>query len=162
VAYSTLLQERRRALHGRIVAAMEQLHADRLAEHVEQLAHHALRGEVWDKAVLYLRQAGAKSAARAANREAGMLFEQARVAAQRLPQSRSSIERAIDLRRDLRPPLLQLGQLDRVLQLSQDAESMAEKLGDDQRLARVYTYLINYYYLKGDPELAIEYGERCL
>src|SRR5262249_43695145 len=110
----------------------------------------------------YLRQAGAKSAARAANREAVMLFEQALVAAQRLPQSRSSIERAIDLRLDLRPPLLQLGQLDRVLQLSQDAESMAEKLGDDQRLARVYTYLINYYYLKGDPELAIEYGERCL
>jgi tetratricopeptide (TPR) repeat protein len=39
---------------------------------------------------------------------------------------------------------------------------MAEKLGDEQRLARVYTYLINYYYMKGEPELAIEYGERCL
>ena len=39
---------------------------------------------------------------------------------------------------------------------------MAEKLGDEQRLARVYTYLINYHYMKGEPELAIEYGERCL
>jgi tetratricopeptide (TPR) repeat protein len=39
---------------------------------------------------------------------------------------------------------------------------MAEKLGDEQRLARVYTYLINYHYLKGEPDLAIEYGERCL
>src|SRR5262245_11616768 len=39
---------------------------------------------------------------------------------------------------------------------------MADKLGDEPRLARVYTYLINYYYLKGEPELAIEYGERCL
>ena len=47
-------------------------------------------------------------------------------------------------------------------QLSRDAEAMAEKLGDDQRLARVYTYLINYHYLKGEPELAVEYGERCL
>jgi class 3 adenylate cyclase/tetratricopeptide (TPR) repeat protein len=162
VAYSTLLQERRRALHARIVAALEQLHGDRLAEQVERLAHHALRGEVWDKAVGYLRQAGAKAAARAANREAVMLFEQALGAAQHLPASRQTTERAIDLRLDLRPPLLQLGQLERVLTLSQEAEAMAEKLGDEQRLARVYTYLINYYYLKGEPELAIEYGERCL
>ena len=162
VAYSTLLQERRRALHARIVAAIEHLHAERLAEHVERLAHHALRGEVWDKAVGYLRQAGAKAAARAANREAVMLFEQALVAVQHLPEGRASTERAIDLRLDLRPPLLQLGHLERVLQLSQEAEAMAEKLGDDQRMARVYTYLINYHYLKGEPELAVEYGERCL
>jgi len=162
VAYSTLLQERRRALHARIVAAIEHLHADRLAEQVERLAHHALRGEVWDKAVAYLRQAGAKAAARAANREAVMLFEQSLVAVQHLPQGRKTTEQAIDLRLDLRPPLLQLGQLERVLALSQEAEAMAEKLGDEQRLARVYTYLINYYYLKGEPELAIEYGERCL
>src|SRR5262249_36611273 len=162
VAYSTLLQERRRALHARIVAAIEHLHADRVAEHGEQLAHHALRGEVWEKAVSYLGQAGAKGAARAANREAVMLLEQALSAAQRLPQGRATAEQVIDLRLDLRPPLLQLGQLERVLTLSQEAEAMADKLGDEQRLARVYTYLINYYYLKGEPELAIEYGERCL
>ncbi len=33
---------------------------DRLAEQVDRLAHHALRGEVWDKAVAYCRQAGAQ------------------------------------------------------------------------------------------------------
>ena len=162
VAYSTLLQERRRALHARIVAAIEHLHADRLAEQVERLAHHALRGEVWDKAVTYLRQAGTKAIARAANREAVMLLEQALVAVQHLPEGRSTTEQGIDLRLDLRPPLLQLGQLERVLALSQEAEAMAEKLGDERRMARVYAYLINYHYLKGEPELAIEYGERCL
>jgi predicted ATPase/class 3 adenylate cyclase len=162
VAYSTLLQERRRGLHARIVAAIEHLHAERLVEQVERLAHHALRGEVWDKAVTYLRQAGTKAAGRAANREAVMLLEQALVAVQHLPENHGTMEQAIDIRLDLRPPLLQLGQLERVLALSQEAEAMAEKLGDEQRLARVYTYLINYYYLKGEPELAIEYGERCL
>jgi class 3 adenylate cyclase/tetratricopeptide (TPR) repeat protein len=162
VAYSTLLQERRRAFHSRIVAAIEQLHADRLAEHVDRLAHHSLAGEVWDKAMAYLRQAGAKAAARAANREAVILFEQALVAVRHSPEGRAAVERAIDLRIDLRPPLLQLGQLERVLQLSQEAEGMAEKIGDDRRLARVYTYLINYHYLTGESELAIEYGERCL
>ncbi|HET7874555.1 MAG TPA: AAA family ATPase, partial [Methylomirabilota bacterium] len=162
VAYGTLLQDRRRALHARVTEAIEHLYPDRLVEHVERLAHHALRGEVWPKAVTYLRQAGAKAAARAANREAVLLFEQALQALGKLPEGRERAEQALDLRLDLRPPLLQLGQLERVLELSQDAEAMAEKLGDEQRLARVYTYLINYYYLKGDPELAIEYGERCL
>ena len=77
VAYSSLLQDRRRALHGRVVQAMEQLYADRLPEHFERLAHHAVRGEVWTKAVAYLRQAGTKAAARSANREAVIFFEQA-------------------------------------------------------------------------------------
>ncbi len=70
VAYSSLLQERRRLLHARIVEVLEQHHADRLAEQVDRLAHHAIRGEVWDKAVVYLRQAGAKATTRSAYREA--------------------------------------------------------------------------------------------
>src|SRR5262249_38645830 len=64
VAYGTLLQERRRSLHARIVDALEKLYAERLAEHIERLAHHAFRGEVWEKAVTYLGQAGGKAAGR--------------------------------------------------------------------------------------------------
>ena len=70
VAYGGLLQERRRALHARIVEALEALAAERVAEQVERLAHHALRGEVWDKALAYCRQAGEKAMARSAHREA--------------------------------------------------------------------------------------------
>lgn len=55
VAYGGLLQERRRALHGGIVAAVEALYPDRLAEHVERLADHASHGGLWDKAVVYQR-----------------------------------------------------------------------------------------------------------
>ena len=58
--YSSLLQDRRRLLHARIVEAIETLYPERLTEHVEQLAHHAFRGEMWEKAVTYLRQAGLK------------------------------------------------------------------------------------------------------
>ena len=70
VAYGSLLQERRRGLHARIVEALEALAPDRVAEQVERLAHHALRGEVWDKAVTYCQQAGARAYDRAAFREA--------------------------------------------------------------------------------------------
>ena len=58
VAYGSLLQERRRALHARIVEILEALVGDQLNEQVERLAHHALRGEVCDKALTYCRQAG--------------------------------------------------------------------------------------------------------
>ena len=69
VTYGTLLQDRRGPArpHRR---GHRTLHPDRLTEHVERLAHHAVRGEVWEKAVTYLRQAGAKAFARSANREA--------------------------------------------------------------------------------------------
>src|SRR5262249_55221351 len=60
VAYGSLLQERRRALHARIVEAIEGLYANHLTDQVEQLAHHAVRSEVWDKALAYCRQAGEK------------------------------------------------------------------------------------------------------
>jgi predicted ATPase len=76
VSYGSLLHERRRALHAEIVAAIERLAHDRLTEEVERLAYHAFRGEVWEKAVTYLRQAGAKALARSAYREAVTRFEQ--------------------------------------------------------------------------------------
>ena len=67
VAYGSLLQDRRRALHARIVEAIERLYPDRLTEHIERLAHHALRGETWEKAVMHLQQAGVKALGRSAN-----------------------------------------------------------------------------------------------
>ncbi|HZO32547.1 MAG TPA: adenylate/guanylate cyclase domain-containing protein, partial [Chloroflexota bacterium] len=77
VAYGSLLQERRKALHARVVEAIERLHADRLAEHVERLAHHALRAERWPEAIEYARSAGHKALGRSAYREALSWFEQA-------------------------------------------------------------------------------------
>ena len=68
VAYGGLLHERRRSIHARIVEVIEALHADRLAEHVERLASHALRGEQWTKAVRYAGDAGRKAGGLAEDR----------------------------------------------------------------------------------------------
>jgi predicted ATPase len=65
VAYQGLLRDGRRALHARITEAIERLSSERIAEQSERLAHHALRGELWEKAVTYLRQAGLRAMARA-------------------------------------------------------------------------------------------------
>ncbi|OGL19010.1 MAG: hypothetical protein A3F92_01525 [Candidatus Rokubacteria bacterium RIFCSPLOWO2_12_FULL_71_22] len=161
VAYASLLKEQRRALHARIVAAIERLYADRLTSYVDQLAYHASCGEAWAQAVIYNRQVGDRAVARAANVEAVRAFQAALAALRHLPPSPELTEQAIDLRLDLRPPLLQLGRLDDVLALSREAEELAQQIGDEQRLARIYTYLVNYHYLKGETTPAIEYGERC-
>src|SRR4029453_2970755 len=77
VAYRSLLQERRRTLHARIVEALEALTGDRLVDQVERLADHAVRGEVGEQALLYCQQAGAKAMERSASREAVGCYEQA-------------------------------------------------------------------------------------
>src|SRR5262249_5926453 len=61
VAYGSLLQERRKALHARIVDAIEAAYPDRLPEHVDRLAHHAVPGEAWGKALAQPPQARAKA-----------------------------------------------------------------------------------------------------
>jgi len=64
VAYGSLLHERRRELHARIVDAIERLYPERLPEHATRLAHHAFRGEVWGKALTYLKQQSEMAASR--------------------------------------------------------------------------------------------------
>jgi class 3 adenylate cyclase/tetratricopeptide (TPR) repeat protein len=162
VAYASLLREQRRILHARIVDAIERLYHDRRTSHVDQLAFHASRGEVWAKALPYNRQVGVRAVLHAANAEAVRAFQDALTALGHLPETRGTAEQAIDLRLDLRPPLLQLGRLEEVLAVSREAERLATGLGDEHRLARVYTYLTNYHYLKGETRETIEYGQRCL
>jgi class 3 adenylate cyclase/tetratricopeptide (TPR) repeat protein len=162
VAYASLLREQRRGFHARIVEAIETRYGDRLTPWLDQLAYHASRGEVWAKAATYNQQVGQRAVSCAANADAVRAFEAALAALGRMEQTRETRVRAIDLRLDLRPPLLQLGRLDDVLKISREAEQVARELGDEQRLARVYTYLVNYYYLKGETAAALDYAARCL
>jgi class 3 adenylate cyclase/tetratricopeptide (TPR) repeat protein len=162
VAYETLLQERRRALHARIVEALEALAGDRMAEQVERLAHHALRGEMWDKALAYLRQAGDKAMAQSAHREAVGYFEQALSTLPHLPEQRDIIEQAIDLRLALRSALLPSGDQQRSLMYLREAESLAATLDDSRRLAQVSVFLAVYFDVMGAHDQAITTAQRAL
>jgi class 3 adenylate cyclase/tetratricopeptide (TPR) repeat protein len=162
VAYGSLLQGRRRALHARIVTAMESVYAERAAEQAERLAHHALRAELWEKAVTYERQAGAKSEARSAHRQAAAYLEQAIMALEHLPDTAVTRRLAIDLRLELDRSLLPLAELPRAHLVEQDLEGLAEALGDPLRLARVHTLMIRRYRQAGDYERCVEFAERAL
>jgi tetratricopeptide (TPR) repeat protein len=162
VAYGSLLPERRRTLHRRILEVLEGMYADRLADQVDRLAHHALRGEVWDKAVAYCRQAGTKAITHSAYHEAVASFEQALDALQQLPASQDTRALAIDLRLDLRSALLPLGELGRIRVALQEAAALAETLGDHYRLGWLAAYLVAYCMVAGEPEQAIAFGQRAL
>jgi tetratricopeptide (TPR) repeat protein len=159
---STSFQERRRALHARIVEAIERLYPDRMDEQVERLAYYALRGEEWGKALAYFRQAGAKAAARSAHREAVGCFEQALVALRHLPENQNTREQAIDLRFSLRNALLPLGEHGRTFDHLRAAETLAAALNDQPRLGRACAYLAEYFRMTGDSARAVESGERAL
>ena len=162
VAYGNLLQDRRRALHARIVEASEALYAGRLAEHVERLAHHATRGEVWEKAVHYLRQAGAKAFARSANRESATGFEQALEALAHLPETRETVEQGVDLRLDLHTALVLFGGFAQEVELLSEADRLARTLNDSRRLGWVSVSMSLNRFLMDDPIQQRVFAERAL
>jgi class 3 adenylate cyclase/tetratricopeptide (TPR) repeat protein len=162
VAYGSLLQERRRTLHARIVEALEGLAGERVAEQVERLAYHALRGEVWAKALAYGRQAGEKALARSAYREAMGYFEQALSALAHLRETRDTREQAIDLRLALRTALYPSGDAGRILAVLREAEALAEALDDHRRLGQVLLFLSQHFYHGGAYDQAIAAAQRVL
>jgi tetratricopeptide (TPR) repeat protein len=159
VAYASLLHERRRALHGRIVGALEGLYPDRASERAEWFAHHALRGELWERALPYCRRAGERAFAHSARREAVAWFEQALEALAHLPENQDSIKQAIDLRLDLRYSLAPLGAYDRIFTYLREAEALARSAGDEDRLGLVCAFLANYFQVMGQLDRAVEYGK---
>jgi tetratricopeptide (TPR) repeat protein len=162
VAYGSVLQDRRRALHARLVGAMEHVYADRLSEQIERLAHHALRGEVWDKAVTYQRQAGTRAVARSAYREAVACFEHALDGLTRLPATPEVLEKDIELRFDVRTALLAVGEMAKSLDHLREAERRARMLDDQRRLGWVSAYLALHFWAIGRPTDASTFGRSAL
>ena len=162
VTYGGLLQERRHELHGRIVEAIETLHGDRLGEHIERLAHHAGRGQLQEKAVDYLRQAGLKAAARSALRAARSWFEQALDILAALPDSPSTLDQAFEIRLELRTVLSQLGEIRLALERLREAEALAERLNDDRRRGRVCAFMTTAHNNLGELDEALSTGARAL
>ncbi len=162
VAYGGLLTDRRRAVHARIVEEIERLHGDRLVEQVERLAHHALRAERWDKALAFCRQAGAKARGRWALRDAATHLERALTATRHLPETRETIEQAIDVRLELRHALHQLGEVEQAVEHLREVEPFAERLGDAARSGMISIFLGNSLWMLGHSDRAQESIDRAL
>jgi predicted ATPase/class 3 adenylate cyclase/DNA-binding winged helix-turn-helix (wHTH) protein len=162
VAYGSLLHERGRALHLKIVDALEALYPDRLGESAERLAQHALRGEVWEKAVRYCRQAGEKAQNHGTFREAVTYYEQALDALGHLPEHPDTGVLAIELRHRLGGMLSVVGAHQRSLAVLGEAEARARQLGDRARLGWVLSRMVTVRRILGDIDGAMEAGRQAL
>jgi class 3 adenylate cyclase/tetratricopeptide (TPR) repeat protein len=162
VAYSGMLQDRRRELHARIVQAFESLYQDRLGEQIERLAYHALRGELREKAVDYLRQSGLKATARGAIYEARAWFEQGLNVLEALEKDEPTVEQAFEIHMALANVLLLLDDGRSALEQLRAAEALAARQNNDHWRARTACALTYALTLLGAVDEALEAGKRAL
>lgn len=162
VTYDGIDHRRRRVLHARIVAAIEQLYPERLADLAERLADHALLGDVRDKAVDYLRLAGARAFARGGVEESLDRFEKALSLTEGLPDTPDNGRRAIDARLDLHSPLIVLGQVDRLIRLHQESEAIARRVDDPPRRGQVLWRMAHYSWMDARYRDGITCAEQAL
>jgi len=159
VAYGGLLAERRQLLHANIVTAIERLHADRLAEHVDRLAFHAARGAIWEKAHSFGIQAGRRASERSANRAALEAFETALNALGRLPETPERVAEKIDLHFALRDALFVLGEHAAILPHLERAGTLAQQIGDRKRQVLAALYMCGFCWQQSQTERALEQGK---
>ncbi len=162
VAHGELIPPRRRALHRAVGEALEALESGDLEAHFSTLATHYRHAEVWDKAVSYLRRAGDQAAGRSALREAVTFIEGALEALRHLPDGAESQKLYIDLVLELYAARLPLGLPEGSLDDLRRAQSLAESLHDQARLARVDARLARSLYAAGQAERAPEYARRSV
>ena len=162
VTYNSLLQDRRRALHAKVLEAIERVYADRLSEQVESLARHALRAEAWEKAVDYLRQAGVAAMARGALADVIQRYEQALEVTARLSQSADNVLRAVDAHLDLSGALTPLGQIGRAIKLLEAADHLAEGIDDARRRGRIAGQMSGLLWFDGRYREGLEQAGRAL
>jgi class 3 adenylate cyclase/tetratricopeptide (TPR) repeat protein len=145
VAYNSLLQKRRKEIHGRIGEAIEQIYAERLEEFFEMLAYHFEQGEIWEKALEYTLKAAEHAMKLYAQPEAVTHYWQALELLEHLPRTvergRTHIDVVLSLVRlsvwvDFG---LELGQKGGVRHID-EAMRAANDMGDAKCLALLESY----------------------
>jgi tetratricopeptide (TPR) repeat protein len=161
-AYCSLPPELRKALHAQTVTALEEGSPRPSAAQVERLAYHALQGEIWDKAFTYYCQAGALAERHAAYREAMLCWQRALAAWRHLPPSRAMQEEGFELLCNVRQAVIHVEAFEQGIDYLREAETLAEDLGDSQRLGRVSALMLHHFRWVGEHERAFEHGQRAL
>jgi class 3 adenylate cyclase len=125
-AYESLLRSERRAIHARLLQAIE---SGAVPAGREQAAYHAACAELWAKALHHYGAAGRAALARAANREGLALIAKALDAGSRLAGDATAEVAMIDLRRARGWAYLATGDVPRIMTELREAEAHAGRYG---------------------------------
>ena len=164
VAYGGLLHERRRALHAEVMEAIERLDADRLAAQLDRLAHHAFRGEIWEKALSYCQEAAARDFARSAHAEALDHVDQALHALYRLgePARNSLAELLLVAQRAAALRALRGYASAEVEEVYRQARELCRVVGDTPERFSVEWQQMQFFLVRGDLDATAELSTRLL
>ena len=108
---------------------MEVRYVAHIDDHTEQLAHHAIEAQLWDKAVTYCRRAGHKALARTASKEAIGFFGRA-LEIIRDGEIPNAERHTVDVLLELGNAHFPLGERDKAVVYIGEAKELAEGIGD--------------------------------
>jgi tetratricopeptide (TPR) repeat protein len=161
VAYASLLVQRRRELHRLIGLALEEVYAERIAEHYEVLAHHFSRAEVWDKALTYLLAAAAKTAAAFGIREALALYDEA-LAVTRHLGGRVPAETLMSIHRARSDLLFGVGEYPAARAAAEELLALARRAGDRRLEATALVQSANAAHWMEDFDAALARAQEAV
>jgi len=141
VAYQSLLNSVRREHHARVAACIEADFDKIRISQPEVLTRHFTEAEQFEQAIVYWRTADKRYASQAPLMEASACFEQGISIISKEAQTAAILREAIDLRFLLRRVLWPLGQHNRLLTTLEQAESLAQQLGDEAWHTKALLYL---------------------
>jgi predicted ATPase len=164
VAYGTVLQERRKALHEQTARAIEALHQANLEDHYSELAHHYSRSGNTEKAVEYLHLAGQQAVQRSAHEEAISHFTTALELLRSLPHTPERAQQELQLQLALGVPLIQTkGQAAPEVETTYTrARELCRQIGDTPELFSVLFGLRRLHFARGQLSRARELAEQLL
>ena len=165
VAYNSVLQEQRKALHEKTAQAIEALYfSERLEEHYSELAHHYTRSGNTEKAIEYLHLAGQQAVQRSANVEAITHLTTALELLTTLPDTRERAHQELTLHLTLGVPLLATRSFSspEVQATYTRARELCQQVGETHQLFPVLFGLRSVYQVRGEFLAARELGEQLL
>jgi class 3 adenylate cyclase/predicted ATPase len=164
VAYNALLIERRKLLHERAGAALESMFAERLDDHLGDLARHYSRSDNFSKAVEYLGRAGQQGLQRCAYVDAINSLNAALNLLKKLPDSPQLIQQELLLQLALGPALIAIQgyAAPEVERAYTRARELCEQLGDTPEMFLALHGLWLLYLVPGELRKANEIAEQLL
>lgn len=161
VAYNSLLREHRKELHRAVGTAIEELYADRLADHYAELAHHFARAEEWKKAMDYSVLAGERAGHAFANAEAKAHFGRAlEVAGKLTPPPDPPV--LVSLHQKHGAVLMVLAEYEEAVAEYLRALELVRRVGDRRAEIEILVALSTVYLQYHQPKPSIQYMDQAL
>jgi class 3 adenylate cyclase/predicted ATPase/ribosomal protein L40E len=164
VAYNSLLIERRKLLHERAASSMESLYAERLDDHLNELAHHYELSDNTRKALEYLKRAAEQAVGRSAHMEAVGLFRSALELLRAVPETLERDQEELELQLGLGVPLHDIKgtSAPEMRETYARARELCRQMGETLQLFPVLVGLWGFYNLRAELGTSRQLAQQLL